>query len=78
MYKRQVGSWDSLAIMHRLFPLPSLAKELEPFLWTMCSVLGVRPDWWTVPTMELVHITVPTLKMLVSDAVLHFSVTMVN
>ena len=48
-----------------------LARELEPFFWTTYSVLALKPDWWTVPTMELVHITVSTLKMLVSDAVLH-------
>ena len=51
--------------------MPSLARELEPFFWTMYSVLALKPDWWTVPTMELAHITVFTLKMLVSDAVLH-------
>ena len=57
--------------MQLLGHLPSLARELEPFFWTMYSVLALKPDWWTVPTMELVHITVPTLKMLVSVAALH-------
>ena len=51
--------------------VPTLVRELEPFFWTMCSVLALKPDWWTVPTMELVHITVSTLKMLVLFAVLH-------
>ena len=57
--------------MQLLARLPSLGKELEPFFWTMYSVLALRLDWWTVPTMELAHITVPTLKMLVSVAALH-------
>ena len=48
--------------------LPTLARELEPFFWTMCSVLGLKPEYKTVPVMELETIIVPTLKMLVLNA----------
>ena len=49
-----------------LDPLPSLARELEPFFWTMYSVLALKPDLWTVLVTHLVFITVPILKMLES------------
>ena len=55
---------------HRPSPMPSLVKELVSSSWTMWDVLVLRADLWTVPIMELAHITVPTLKMLVSAAVL--------
>ena len=46
-----------------------LVRELGPSSWTMSSALVLRAGLWTVPTMELAHITVSTLKMLVSAAV---------
>ena len=47
--------------------LPSLARELDPSGWTMCIVLGLKPDLFLVPTMRLAVTIVPTLKMLASD-----------
>ena len=46
--------------------VPTLAEGQDPFFWTRWSVLGVRPEWWTVPVAHLVFMTVPTLKMLES------------
>ena len=46
----------------------SMARELDPFFWTMCSALELNPDCLTVATMELVHITVPIQRMLVQVA----------
>ena len=48
--------------------LPSLARELAPSGWTMCSVLGMKPDLLIVPTIRLAVTIVSILKMLVSDA----------
>ena len=45
-----------------------MARELDPFFWTMCSALELNPDCLTVATMELVHITVPIQRMLVQVA----------
>jgi len=44
----------------------SLARELDPFFWMKWTVLGLRPDLWTVTATHLVFITVSTLKMLES------------
>ena len=54
--------------MQLLARLPTLARELEPFFWTMCSALGLKPEYKTVPVMELETTIVPTLKMLVLNA----------
>ena len=54
---------------HRPSSVPPLVRALGPSSWTMWDVLVPRVDLWTVPIMELAHITVPTLKMLVSAAV---------
>ena len=44
---------------------PTLVRELDLFFWTMYIVLALKPEYRTVPTMELETIIVPTLKMLV-------------
>ena len=49
-------------------PVLSMAGELDPFSWTMCSALALSPDCLTVPTMELTSITVPIQRMLVQVA----------
>ena len=46
----------------------TLVRELEPFFWTMCSALGLKPEYKTVPVMELEAIIAHTLKMLVLNA----------
>ena len=46
--------------------VPTLARELEPFFWIMCTAVGLRPDWWTVAVTHLAFITVTTLMMLES------------
>ena len=46
--------------------LHALDKELDPSGWTTSTVLGLRPDWSTAPTIQLAVITVHTQKMLVS------------
>ena len=51
-----------------LVPLPTLARELDLFFWTMYDALAVKPEYKTVPVMELEAIIVPTLKMLVLNA----------
>ena len=56
--------------MHRHYPVPPLVRVLDPSSWTMSSALEVKADSWTVPIMELAHITVFTLKMPVSAAIL--------
>ena len=48
--------------------MPALVRVLGPSSWTMSSALVLRADLWTVLIMELVHITVSTLKMPVSAA----------
>ena len=48
--------------------LPTLVRELEPFFWTMYSALALKPEYKTVPVMELETIIVHTLKMLVLNA----------
>ena len=42
----------------------SLARELDPFSWTMCPAEAVKLDLLTVVQIQLAFITVPTLKML--------------
>ena len=45
----------------------TLARELEPFFWTIWSVLGRKPNLWIVAETRLVFITVATLEMLESS-----------
>ena len=51
----------------------SMVRELDPLSWTMCSALALSPGFGTVPTVVLVVITVPILRMLVQ--VVKFSVS---
>ena len=43
----------------------SMARELDPSCWTMCSALALNPDCLTVLPMQLVFMTVLTQRMLV-------------
>ena len=45
--------------------LHSLVRELGPSSWMAYDALALKIALWTVTTMELVFITVPTLNMLV-------------
>ena len=47
--------------------LPSLAREMDPSGWTMCSALGMKADLLLVPAIQLAIMTVATVKMLVLD-----------
>ena len=47
-----------------LFHVLSMARELDPFSWTMSSVLELKPNLLPVVTMELAFITVVTMRML--------------
>jgi len=40
-----------------------MVRELDPFSWIMSSVLELNLDLLTVLTMELVFITVATMRM---------------
>jgi len=71
-----VDNLGTLASMHRPYPVLPLVRVLGPSSWTMSSALVMRAGLWTVPIMELAHITVSTLKMPVSAAVLQGSVMM--
>ena len=51
--------------MQLLAAVLSMARELDPSYWTMWPALDQNLDFMTVVAMELVFITVPTLKMLV-------------
>ena len=51
-----------------LVRLPTLVRELDLFFWTMYNALALKPEYKTVPVMELEAIIVPTLKMLVLNA----------
>ena len=51
--------------MQLLAVVLSMARELDASYWTMWPALGLNLDFMTVVAMELVFITVPTLKMLV-------------
>ena len=42
----------------------SMAGELDPFFWTMSSVVELKVDLLTAPAMELAFITVAIMKML--------------
>ena len=53
--------------VQHLYPLHSLDRELDQSCWIMWAALALRPGFGTAPTMVLVFITVPILKMLVSD-----------
>jgi len=68
-----VKDWNYFSIfpqLHRPYYVPPLVRVLGPSSWTMSSALVLRVDSWTVPIMELARITVSTLKMPVSAAVL--------
>jgi len=41
-----------------------MVRELDPFSWMMSSALELKLDLLTALTMELVFITVATVKML--------------
>ena len=47
-----------------LFHVLSMAGELDPFFWTMSSVVELKVDLLTAPAMELAFITVAIMKML--------------
>ena len=51
--------------MQLLAAVLSMARELDASYWTMWPALDQNLDFMTVVAMELVFITVPTLKMLV-------------
>ncbi len=55
--------------MLKLVALLHLARALVPSSLTTWPALEMKPDSLTVPTMELVFITVHILKMLVLFAV---------
>jgi len=59
--------------MQLLAAVLSMARELDPSYWTMWPALDQNLDFMTVVAMELVFITVPTLKMLVPVVRFHVS-----
>jgi len=61
--------------MYRPYPVLPLVRVLGPSSWTMSTALVLRAGLWTVPVMELAHMTVNTLKMLVSAAILQVRIT---
>ena len=42
-----------------------MVRELDPFFWMKCNALAMKLVLWTVATMGLAFMIVPTLKMLV-------------
>ena len=54
------------------YTVPFMARALVPFFWMTCSATAGRQDSLTVPTMELVCITVCTVKMLVFNVNVSF------
>ena len=51
-----------------MFKEPPLARELDPFSWTMSGVEELKRDLLTVLAMQLAFITVATMKMQVLGA----------
>jgi len=47
-----------------LFHVLSMARELDPFSWTMSGVLELNFDLLTVLAIQLAVITVVTMRML--------------
>ena len=41
----------------------TMAGELDPFGWTICTVLALNPDFLIVVPMQLGHTTVVTMRM---------------
>ena len=62
------GSWDSLLKEQELSAMPGLVRALALSCCMMSTVLELRADWLTVPTMVLITTTVDTMKMLESVA----------
>ena len=61
--------------MHWHFLLHTLVRELDPSCWTMFTVMGVSPPFWTVPTST--RVTVLTMLMQEWDVkVIEFMVTL--
>ena len=58
-------NWASLEVVQLHTHVLSMARELDPSSWTMCSALALSPDFLTVLPIQLVFITVPTQRMLV-------------